>query len=202
MDIQGAEVAQPYIKEAGVTYTALIDENNLLGKLFGVNYVPLHYVIDEFGIYQMKERNPDIIAEFLDKNKVDRDLFKETSKSRDIYNIPTLSEMAKHQPDNVSIRLMLGDLLIQKKKYEEGIKEYKKVIELKPNSAEGYFRLGRTMLEIGRKEQALVELKNALEFDPDNWIIRKQIWAIKNPDKFYSGNVDYDWQKIQLEKGN
>ena len=30
-------------------------------------------------------------------------------------------------------------------------------------------------------------------------IIHKQIWAVEHPDKFYEGNVDYGWQKTQLE---
>ena len=34
--------------------------------------------------------------------------------------------------------------------------------------------------------------------DPSNWIIHKQIWAVENPDKFYEGNVDYNWQRQQL----
>ncbi len=57
------------------------------------------------------------------------------------------------------------------------------------------------MLRQGRKKQALVELRKALELDKGNWIIRKQIWAIEHPDKFYDGKVDYDWQKNQIEQG-
>ena len=35
----------------------------------------------------------------------------------------------------------------------------------------------------------------------DNMIVRKQLWAKENPEKFYQGNIDSDWQKQNLEKG-
>ena len=48
--------------------------------------------------------------------------------------------------------------------------------------------------------KALVLLKKALTLDPDNYIIRTQIWAIENPERFYTGPVDYSWQKEQLQR--
>lgn len=69
-----------------------------------------------------------------------------------------------------------------------------KVIE-----ANARFQLGLTLLEIGKKTEAMAEWRKALALDPKNWIIHKQIWAVEHPDKFYDGNVDYAWQKAQLE---
>ena len=61
------------------------------------------------------------------------------------------------------------------------------------------FRLGLVLLEVGKKEEAMAEWRKALALDPQNWIIHKQIWAVEHPDKFYEGDVNYDWQKAQLE---
>ncbi len=61
------------------------------------------------------------------------------------------------------------------------------------------FQLGLVLLESGKKEEAMAEWRKALALDPNNWIIHKQIWAVENPDKFYDGDVDYGWQKTQLE---
>ena len=61
------------------------------------------------------------------------------------------------------------------------------------------FQLGLVLLESGKKEEAMTEWRKALTLDPQNWIIHKQIWAVEHPDKFYNGNVDYGWQKAQLE---
>ncbi len=74
------------------------------------------------------------------------------------------------------------------------ISQNPKVIE-----ANARFQLGRTLLEIGKKTEAMAEWRKALALDPKNWIIHKQIWAVEHPDKFYDGNVDYGWQKAQLE---
>ena len=49
--------------------------------------------------------------------------------------------------------------------------------------------------EDGRDEEALPVLKKALELDPDNWLIRKQIWAVEHPEKFYEGDIDTAWQR-------
>jgi len=201
MDVQGTDVAKPYIKEAGVTYTALVDENNILGELFGVNYVPLHYIIDEFGIYRMKEKDKEKIAEFLGREKVNKELVIKAEPAPSMYNIERLEVIVEKHPKSANAHLMLGDALVQKGKYEEGIGEYRKAIELNPESAEGSFRIGRTMLKQGKKDEALVELKKAMKLDKNNWIIRKQIWAIENPEKFYEGKVDYGWQKLQIEQG-
>ncbi|MFC1713582.1 tetratricopeptide repeat protein [Candidatus Poribacteria bacterium] len=201
MDIQGADVARPYVAEAGVTYTALVDENNILGELFGVGYVPLHYIIDEFGIYRMKERDPEKITEFLNSEKVNMELVVKAAPAPSMYDVDRLKAMVANHPDNTTAHLMLGDALVQQERYAEGIAEYRKAVELDPESAEGPFRIGRALLRQDRKDEALVELKKAAKLDDGNWIVRKQIWAIEHPEKFYEGNVDYDWQKTQVQQG-
>ena len=65
--------------------------------------------------------------------------------------------------------------------------------------ANARFQLGLTLLEVGKKTEAMAEWRKALKLDPKNWIIHKQIWAVEHPEKFYDGNVDYGWQKAQLE---
>ena len=71
---------------------------------------------------------------------------------------------------------------------------------LKTNAeASARFQLGLVLLEGGKKQEAMAEWRKALALDPQNWIIHKQIWAVENPDKFYDGDVDYGWQKAQLE---
>lgn len=61
------------------------------------------------------------------------------------------------------------------------------------------FQLGLVLLESDKKQEAMAEWRKALALDPQNWIIHKQIWAVEHPEKFYEGNVDYSWQKTQLE---
>jgi tetratricopeptide (TPR) repeat protein len=65
--------------------------------------------------------------------------------------------------------------------------------------ANARFQLGLVLLDIGKKAEAMEEWRKALALDPENWIIHKQIWAVEHPDKFYAGDVDFGWQKQQLE---
>ena len=67
------------------------------------------------------------------------------------------------------------------------------------SEAAARFKLGLVLLEVGKKKEAMAEWRKALALDPQNWIIHKQIWAVEHPDKFYEGDVDYGWQKAQLE---
>ncbi len=60
-------------------------------------------------------------------------------------------------------------------------------------------RLGSELLARGESEGALAEWQKALEMDPENFVIRKQIWAVRYPEKFYP-TIDFDWQGEQLRR--
>ena len=63
------------------------------------------------------------------------------------------------------------------------------------------FDRGMKLYGRGQVEEALILWRQGVALEPDNYVIRKQIWAVEHPDKFYVGDVDYDWQKEQLSKG-
>jgi hypothetical protein len=63
------------------------------------------------------------------------------------------------------------------------------------------FRGAAAAVRRGDSDEAVRLLKLAYPLEPDNIIIRKQLWAIQNPEKFYDGDVDVDWQTEQLAKG-
>ncbi len=69
-----------------------------------------------------------------------------------------------------------------------------------PNpEANRLFKEGRKALERGDREEALGLWRRALELDPDNWIVRKQIWAVEHPELFYP-EIDTAWQKERLRR--
>ncbi|MBI2933069.1 MAG: TlpA family protein disulfide reductase [Planctomycetes bacterium] len=53
------------------------------------------------------------------------------------------------------------------------------------------------LLGRGRKEEALVALQQAMALDPANDLVRKQMWAVAHPERFYQGAIDLAWQKAQ-----
>ena len=60
-------------------------------------------------------------------------------------------------------------------------------------------RMGRLLDELGRRDEAIQEWTDALHRDPENLVIRKQIWMAKFPEKFHP-TIDFDWQKEQLAR--
>lgn len=41
--------------------------------------------------------------------------------------------------------------------------------------------------------------REALAADPDNFVIRKKIWAVERPERFHP-TIDCAWQKAQLAR--
>ncbi len=64
-----------------------------------------------------------------------------------------------------------------------------------------HFERGLSLFRSGDVDGASQIWREGIVLDPLNWNMRKQLWAIENPDKFYSSDVDYGWQKEQVEAG-
>lgn len=72
---------------------------------------------------------------------------------------------------------------------------------LKGNKAIELFKDGLDLYRRNNQKGAVAAWKKAVRFDPDNFVIRKQLWALEYPDKFYAGKIDFEWQRELIEKG-
>ena len=70
-------------------------------------------------------------------------------------------------------------------------------VDTKNTQVEILMQSCNNILTRNRTKEAADELRKALELDPGNIVIQKQIWAVENPDKFYGESIDKDWQKAQ-----
>jgi tetratricopeptide (TPR) repeat protein len=86
---------------------------------------------------------------------------------------------------------------------QDGKKEMKVELTSEQNLALALFEQGNQALEKGQKDRALELWEKAFKLDPENWLIRKQYWALKNPERFYNtgDHPDYSWQKKQITAG-
>ncbi len=75
------------------------------------------------------------------------------------------------------------------------------VLGAEHSEANEIFREGLELYRAGRTGEALTRWRQGLELNPDNYLISKQIWAVENPERFYEGDVDYNWQQEQLARG-
>lgn len=64
--------------------------------------------------------------------------------------------------------------------------------------ARALFEQASIALQRGDRPETIRLLKLAYQHEPDNFIIRKQLWALEHPDRFYAGEIDLDWQRQQL----
>jgi hypothetical protein len=61
------------------------------------------------------------------------------------------------------------------------------------------FQEGVHLLSLGKKREALDLWIRAAETDPQNFLIRKQIWHLLYPERF-EPTIDTSWQKMQMER--
>jgi len=59
------------------------------------------------------------------------------------------------------------------------------------------FARGVDCYRAGAIDEAVAIWREALGLDPDNFLIRSQIWAAEHPEHFYPA-VDREWQELQL----
>jgi len=163
LDAQGPDKARPYTENSEARFTTVVDEENLLGQLYGFNVVPNGFLIDEGGTVRFARRGGFDIR-------------------RD-----EIAEVLERWIDGPSL-----DESLDAAKTELGA-EHSEAIDL--------FRAGLVLYREGEVGKAVAEWRSAIELEPGNYIIRKQIWAVQNPDRFYTGDVDYSWQKEQMEQG-
>jgi hypothetical protein len=68
------------------------------------------------------------------------------------------------------------------------------------SQAHALFQRGLDLYRKGSVDAGVALWRQGLDLDPGNYIIRKQIWAVQNPERFYDGDVDYSWQGEQMAK--
>jgi hypothetical protein len=69
---------------------------------------------------------------------------------------------------------------------------------MEPGALELFAR-GVAMFAQDRRDEAVATWREALRVDPENFVIRSQIWAVEHPEHFYPV-VDRAWQEQQLLK--
>ncbi len=163
MDALGADKALPFVQRASCEFTTVVDEENLLGQLYGFKAIPNGYLIDEAGVVRYKK-----LGGF------------------DIRRAQTAS----------IVESWAGSPGI-----DESLREAEAALGAEHSEANAHFRAGLDLCREGKVDEAVAQWRRGVELEPDNYIIRKQIWAVQNPDRFYSGDVDFAWQKEQMAQG-
>jgi tetratricopeptide (TPR) repeat protein len=86
--------------------------------------------------------------------------------------------MMNQTEDRLRLRRVLPEraiALAMENRWSEAADINRKIIELYPNDADAYNRLGKALLEMGLYRDALATYKRAVELDPNNMIAKKNV---------------------------
>ena len=93
----------------------------------------------------------------------------------------------------VSERILEGNLLINKSKYEEAIKLYDRVLKIDPGSVEALNGKGLAFNKLGRYEDAITWFDNALKIDPTSaQVLNNKGISLSNLDRFEEAITLFD----------
>jgi len=204
VDVQGAAVVRPYVEKARVTFPVAVDTADVLGRAFGLKAIPVSIFVDEVGIVRLRGGGPgkELLAQIEDLLREPLTALRGTAPQ--LATAAAVSELERKiaaDPQDWSSRLALAQAWAETGRFDDAIAQLEAAARLHPEESSVPFVWGLVLLQQGQKAAALTEFKQARDLDPNNWRIRKQIWAIEYPDKFYKGNSpDYDWQGEQLKK--
>jgi hypothetical protein len=73
------------------------------------------------------------------------------------------------------------------------------VLEQRPANPTAHYAIGSLLLSAGKKDEAIAAWRKGLEADPMNFTLRKQIWMVQFPDRFYP-EIDMRFQVEQIRK--
>ncbi len=93
-------------------------------------------------------------------------------------------EALKINERDISIWLKLGDAILENNNpqfYPISLACFRKAIEIDPNNPASFHRLGNVYKLLGKNEEAIFALHNALELDPQNISIRFSLLAVQCP---------------------
>ena len=204
VDVQGPKIVKPYVEKFGVTYPVAVDASDIFGQAFGLKAIPETFLVDEVGIIRLHGGGPadDLLAQI-------ETILKEpqTSVRGQPSQLPAAVSKADVEqkvaatPNDWKSRLALARFHDEDGRHANAIEQLEAATKLQPHDSSIAFVWGLVLLHQGERGAALVKLKQSRDLDPDNWRIRKQIWAIEHPEKFYNSNSpDFGWQKEELER--
>jgi tetratricopeptide (TPR) repeat protein len=202
--VQGPEVVAPWVNKYSVTFPVAVDTADVFGAAFGLKAIPVSFLVDEVGIIRLQGGGPT--KEF--RAQVE-DLLREpvsavrgkTPASASALSLEELRVRVQGRPDDAAARLALAQALERAGDLPGALAECDAAARAQPKDAMIPFTHGLVLLRQGRTNDALARFTAARELDSANWRIRKQIWALEHPEKFYGTNgIDWNWQKEQIAR--
>ncbi len=203
VDVEPGRV-RPYVQP--YSFPTVVDRAGLLGRMYDFDVVPNGLVFDEQGVLRFQHlggfdiRRPEMEAQMDALLAADFSAEPPPALVRqESLELEVLLTEAAAQPDDPALQYALGETLLQQGRAREAERALRRAVELDPLDWSAAFALGVALNEQQRPAEALTWWEQALARDPANYTVRKQIWMVRHPEKFYP-TIDFDWQTEQLVK--
>lgn len=204
VDVQGSDAVRPWVEKFGVTFSVAVDPADVFGAAFGLKAIPVSFLVDEVGIIRLQGGGPSkefcaqveaILAEPLSRVRGP------SSESVTALSLQDLRARVAVAPADTAAQLALAHELERARDVAGALAACAAAGATSPKDAAIPFTQGMILLRQGRTNAAVAQFRVARDLDPGNWRIRKQIWAVEHPDKFYGPQgIDWDWQREQLKQ--
>lgn len=198
--------ARDFTVQSGCTFPMALDSRNLLNAILGVKTVTNAILLDEAGrlrwqhLHGFRLARPEMYA--MAERVVDGDLEEFVANPgvvQESLEVEAIRAELAERPDDPDYLLMLGDALGRERRTGEALDAYKSVLDLRPSNPTAHYAIGSVLLSDGRKEEAIAAWRHGLEADPMNFTLRKQIWMVQFPERFYPV-IDMRFQVEQIRK--
>jgi tetratricopeptide repeat protein len=207
MDAQGPTVARRFTEAAHVTFPTGVDRSQGLWELYDFKVIPNGFFIDEQGVVRYLKIGGFDVRDPADRQAIERLLTRPAVNPAGQrpnftplkHTLEEAEKAAGRNPLDLNLQLTLAERLQAAKQYDRSWRTFEAVLEKNPTSVRALLGLASVELDIGEREKASAALKKAWALDPDNWVIRKQIWAVEHPDQFYPA-INTEWQRDEIKK--
>lgn len=209
MDGQGAAVVKPFVEQAKAEFPVVVDSVDCLWDQLGFDYVPNGYYIDERGVIRYLKVGGFDIRDNINR-KIIEDLISDKWAKQPIRvqerpslpfkkEITELKRQIKASSRGFEKRLKLCELLVKTGQHKKAAKEYDAILAVQPKNTRALFARGAVALRLRKVRDAVTFWRRAFSLEPNNWVIRKQLWALEAPERFYP-HIDHNWQNEQIRK--
>jgi tetratricopeptide (TPR) repeat protein len=207
MDAQGPDVARRFTEAARVAFPTAVDRSQGLWELYDFKVIPNGFFVDERGFLRYAKIGGFDVRDPADRQAIEQLLATPTVKNISqglkfdtvTQSLEESERAARQRPQDLDLQLTLAERLEAAKQYDRSRRTFEAVLEKNPKSVRAMIGLASVELDLGEREKALAALKKAWVLDPENWVVRKQIWAVGHPDQFYPA-INTDWQREEIRK--
>jgi tetratricopeptide (TPR) repeat protein len=206
VDVTGPERPAGFAR--GFDFPTVVDSQNVLGRLLDFDVVPNGVLLDAAGqiafvhLGGFDVRRDEVRARI--EGLLD-ELAARTPRGsapalpqRGLAAETLLAEVAA-RPDEADLWNELGETHAAAGDDAAALAAYDRALELDGRLGGAHFGRGSLLARGGRGDEAIAAWKRALALDPANFVVRKQIWAHRHPEKFWP-EIDAEWQREEMAR--